>query len=67
MRVCAHWPGGAGGAAGRALVKVSLLAADPRAADVRVAARRALACLYDCNPVPVSTDWGEGGCVPAGG
>ncbi|XP_064075639.1 CLIP-associating protein isoform X3 [Vanessa tameamea] len=44
--------GGAGGAAGRALAKVSALAADARAADVRHAARRALACLYDCNPVP---------------
>ncbi|KAL0859319.1 hypothetical protein ABMA27_011121 [Loxostege sticticalis] len=44
--------GGATGVAGRALVKVSTLANDPRAADVRVAARRALACLYDCNPVP---------------
>ncbi|XP_060808798.1 CLIP-associating protein isoform X2 [Amyelois transitella] len=44
--------GGATGVAGRALAKVSVLAADPRAADVRVAARRALACLYDCNPVP---------------
>ncbi|XP_026736915.1 CLIP-associating protein isoform X2 [Trichoplusia ni] len=44
--------GGASGVAGRALVKVSALAADPRAADVRVCARRALASLYDCNPVP---------------
>ncbi|KAJ2939326.1 hypothetical protein O0L34_g13423 [Tuta absoluta] len=44
--------GGANGIAGRALVKVANLAADPRAADVRVSARRALACLYDCNPVP---------------
>ncbi|XP_050359201.1 CLIP-associating protein [Nymphalis io] len=44
--------GGAAGAAGRALCKVSALAADARAADVRHAARRALACLYDCNPVP---------------
>lgn len=44
--------GGATGVAGRALVKVSALAADPRAADVRVCARRALASLYDCNPVP---------------
>ncbi|CAH2084329.1 unnamed protein product [Euphydryas editha] len=43
---------GAGGAAGRALVKVAALAGDARANDVRVAARRALACLYDCNPVP---------------
>ncbi|KAF9810431.1 hypothetical protein SFRURICE_019029, partial [Spodoptera frugiperda] len=42
--------GGATGVAGRALVKVSALAADPRAADVRVCARRALASLYDCNP-----------------
>ncbi|XP_047038028.1 CLIP-associating protein isoform X3 [Helicoverpa zea] len=44
--------GGATGVAGRALVKVSSLASDPRAADVRVTARRALASLYDCNPVP---------------
>ncbi|XP_053621346.1 CLIP-associating protein isoform X2 [Plodia interpunctella] len=44
--------GGATGAGARALSKVSALAADARAADVRVAARRALACLYDCNPVP---------------
>ncbi|CAH0716793.1 unnamed protein product, partial [Brenthis ino] len=44
--------GGATGVAGRALAKTSQLAADPRAADVRHAARRALACLYDCNPVP---------------
>uniref|UniRef100_A0A2A4K084 TOG domain-containing protein n=1 Tax=Heliothis virescens TaxID=7102 RepID=A0A2A4K084_HELVI len=44
--------GGATGVAGRALVKVSTLASDPRAADVRVTARRALASLYDCNPVP---------------
>ncbi|CAH1643073.1 unnamed protein product [Spodoptera littoralis] len=44
--------GGATGVAGRALVKVSSLAGDPRAADVRVSARRALASLYDCNPVP---------------
>ena len=45
--------GGASGVAGRALSKVSSLASDPRAADVRHGARRALACLYDCNPVPV--------------
>ncbi|XP_026325389.1 CLIP-associating protein-like isoform X1 [Hyposmocoma kahamanoa] len=44
--------GGAGGFAGRALAKVSLLAQDPRQGDVRQSARRALACLYDCNPVP---------------
>lgn len=44
--------GGATGVAGRALVKVSAQAADPRAHDVRLAARRALAALYDCNPVP---------------
>ncbi|XP_046974847.1 CLIP-associating protein isoform X2 [Vanessa cardui] len=44
--------GGAAGAAGRALSKVAALAGDARAADVRHAARRALACLYDCNPVP---------------
>ncbi|KAL4712183.1 hypothetical protein ACJJTC_011044 [Scirpophaga incertulas] len=44
--------GGAAGVAGRALVKVSALAADPRAAEVRQAARRALPALYDCNPVP---------------
>ncbi|XP_075988016.1 CLIP-associating protein isoform X2 [Anticarsia gemmatalis] len=44
--------GGATGVAGRALVKVSAQAGDPRAHDVRLAARRALAALYDCNPVP---------------
>ncbi|KAI8441689.1 hypothetical protein MSG28_015221 [Choristoneura fumiferana] len=44
--------GGATGVAGRALVKVAALAQEPRAADIRVSARRALACLYDCNPVP---------------
>ncbi|XP_052757139.1 CLIP-associating protein isoform X2 [Galleria mellonella] len=44
--------GGATGVAGRALARVALQAGDPRAADVRLAARRALACLYDCNPVP---------------
>ncbi|XP_049882539.1 CLIP-associating protein isoform X2 [Pectinophora gossypiella] len=51
--------GGASGIAGRALVKVATLAADPRAADVRVCARRALACLYDCNPVPFTALMGE--------
>ncbi|KAG6451585.1 CLIP-associating protein isoform X2 [Manduca sexta] len=44
--------GGASGAAGRALCKMASLAADARAPDVRSAARTALACLYDCNPVP---------------
>ncbi|XP_072937577.1 CLIP-associating protein [Epargyreus clarus] len=44
--------GGATGVAGRALVKVAALAADPRAVEVRVFARKALAFLYDCNPVP---------------
>ncbi|XP_045782682.1 CLIP-associating protein isoform X1 [Maniola jurtina] len=44
--------GGATDVAGRALVKVAVLAGDPRAGDVRQCARRALACLYDCNPVP---------------
>ncbi|CAB3237351.1 unnamed protein product [Arctia plantaginis] len=47
--------GGAAGVAGRALVKVSAQAADPRAHDLRLAARRALAALYDCNPVPFTT------------
>lgn len=51
--VCVCLAGGATGVAGRALAKTAQLAADPRAADVRHAARRALACLYDCNPVPV--------------
>jgi hypothetical protein len=45
--------GGGGGTAGRALGRVAALAADARAHDLRSAARRALACLYDCNPVPV--------------
>ncbi|XP_045538310.1 CLIP-associating protein [Papilio machaon] len=44
--------GGASGAAGRALCKVAALASDPRAPEVRTGARRALAALYDCNPVP---------------
>ncbi|CAG5005397.1 unnamed protein product [Parnassius apollo] len=44
--------GGSSGAAGRALCKVAALAGEPRAADLRTAARRALAALYDCNPVP---------------
>ncbi|XP_052742848.1 CLIP-associating protein isoform X2 [Bicyclus anynana] len=44
--------GGATDVAGRALAKVSALAGDPRAGDVRQCARRALSCLYDCNPVP---------------
>ncbi|XP_063544536.1 CLIP-associating protein [Cydia strobilella] len=44
--------GGATGVAGRALVKVASHAQDPRAADIRLNARRALAALYDCNPVP---------------
>ncbi|KPJ16297.1 CLIP-associating protein [Papilio machaon] len=48
--------GGASGAAGRALCKVAALASDPRAPEVRTGARRALAALYDCNPVPVSTN-----------
>ncbi|XP_063391307.1 LOW QUALITY PROTEIN: uncharacterized protein LOC134676856 [Cydia fagiglandana] len=43
---------GAGGVAGRALGRVAAHAQDPRAADVRLTARRALAALYDCNPVP---------------
>ncbi|CAK1549063.1 unnamed protein product [Leptosia nina] len=47
--------GGSTGVAGRALSKVAALANDPRAADVRVSARRALAALYDCNPVPFTT------------
>ncbi|XP_041986016.1 CLIP-associating protein [Aricia agestis] len=44
--------GGANGAAGRAMVRVAALAGDARAHDVRSAARRALACLYDCAPAP---------------
>ncbi|CAH0698109.1 unnamed protein product [Spodoptera exigua] len=44
--------GGSAGVAGRALCKVATQAGDPRAADVRAAARRALASLYDCNPGP---------------
>ncbi|GBP40250.1 CLIP-associating protein [Eumeta japonica] len=44
--------GGANGVAGRALIKVAALAQDPRGGEVRTCARRALACLYDCNPVP---------------
>lgn len=32
------------------MAKVCALAADPRAGDVRTAARRALAALYDCSP-----------------
>ncbi|XP_050673521.1 CLIP-associating protein isoform X2 [Leptidea sinapis] len=35
----------------RAISKVSSFANEPRSGDVRVNARRALACLYDCNPV----------------
>ncbi|XP_028039809.1 CLIP-associating protein isoform X2 [Bombyx mandarina] len=42
--------GGGGGVAGRGVAKVCALAADPRAGDVRTAARRALAALYDCSP-----------------
>ncbi|CAG4965766.1 unnamed protein product [Colias eurytheme] len=44
--------GGSTGVAGRALTKVAYLASEPRAGDVRQAARRALAHLYDCNPPP---------------
>ncbi|XP_038217612.1 CLIP-associating protein [Zerene cesonia] len=44
--------GGGAGVAGRALAKVAWLAGEPRAGDVRLAARRALAHLYDCNPPP---------------
>ncbi|CAH0688475.1 unnamed protein product [Chilo suppressalis] len=50
--LCVALHGGASGVAGRALAKLSVLCAEPRAADVRQMARRALACLYDCNPVP---------------
>ncbi|XP_045530790.1 CLIP-associating protein isoform X2 [Pieris brassicae] len=44
--------GGSTSVAGRALTKVANLANDSRSADVRTMARRALAALYDCNPVP---------------
>ncbi|CAH2056542.1 unnamed protein product, partial [Iphiclides podalirius] len=47
--------GGASGAAGRALCKVAAMAADPRGGDVRTSARRALAALYDRNPVPFTS------------